>query len=101
MKPSPVLFLPGAWIAATLPIAILIGSDSATQLRSVGVFLLLSYVVAAPSATVCSIIGLIGGIRNWDNGIKQKVSVVCHCAVLCVAGYFCLAIVNFPRIGPH
>jgi hypothetical protein len=79
----------------------MIGGDSQTPLRSVASFILFSYVFTVPAGLVCSIIGVNlafqqGTIEPW-----QKVSFLFHCAILCIAGYFCFVIVTFPRIGPH
>ena len=101
MKPNPLLLLPGCWIAVTLPIAFMIGGDSQTPLQSVASFILFSYVFAVPAAIVCSFIGVKLAFQHGTIETWQKVSFLLHCAILCVAGYFCFVIVTFPRIGPH
>lgn len=85
----------------TLPILIIIGSDTETHYRSIGIFFLLTYVIAAPGALLCSIIGLSVAIKNWSVGFKEKAAVFCHCIFLGLGGYLILVALNFPRIGPH
>jgi|GEM_PF-1824221 len=96
-----LLFVPGAWIAITLPIMLGIGALSPSSFQVHGLPILVSYFLAVPLALICSIFGAFIAYRHFASGHGEKMCFLIHLGILSIGGIFCFIAFNFPRIGPH
>ena len=99
MKVPSLLFIPGVWLVLTIPLLIFGGGSDA--FGGIGVFILLSYLLAVPGAIVCGVFGVVRALRNWASGAGQMVSLFLHLGMIVLGGLVCSAILSIPMIGPH